>query len=248
MTLIFNLDLDNLTKITNYAFDLKEKPFPTIYFRLYQNGYDVDMSKFNQLTLRTRSVETGKIDTIISTKITTVNGEKLVEVKLNDSYLTKNDTFNIDATVKYSNQSIILKTFQFVIYDGSKTEMNMVKQGLSRFNHLYNLYIKAIKRDQINQPYGVVGLDKDARMSINQLPDNVGQHVQTKIRDSQIHGMRLNDEFMLEIYDPMDKEWYEATSLNFGNFTQPNKPEKYNIFGGFFTGINAEKSIHGGKW
>lgn len=234
MTLIFNMDIGNSNKTTSYGIDRKEDTFPTIYFRLYKNRYGVDMKDFNKLSLRIQELSNGTTYTVTTSKVTVINGEKLVEVKLDDKYLNKSDTLIIKPTITYLNTNKGLDEFKLIIYEGSKTEMNLVKQGVVRFNQVYNLFIKAIKRDQINKPNGVIGLDGDARMNIKQLPDVVGQHVHTKVRDTDIHGLRLNDKFMLEVYDKDDEYWWEANVLHGGFFGFPNKLEKYNVFGGYW--------------
>lgn len=239
MTLIFNMDLDNLTKVTNYGFQITRTP-PTFYFRLYQNGYDVDMSKFNSLTLRIRTKSTNQINTVTITKVVTINNEKLVEVTLNSNYFVKSDTIILSPTVRFSNKSLILKDFEFIIYEGSKTEMTMVKTALERFNHMYNLYIKAIKRDQINKPLGVVGLDGKAKIPIERLPDFISKHPQEMIRNGEIHGLKLDEDFMLLYYDSMDDEFYIANSVYGGRFTHPNKPSpKYDYFGGHWGSMDV---------
>ena len=251
MSLIFNLDLDNLTKVTDYGFNRSlSPPPPIIYFRLYKNGYLFDMSKFQRLTFRYRVGGTNQIYNENYTQTELINGERLVKVELLSQLLQRSDKVTVSPSVRESNKTIILSDFIFYMYEGEKNEMTAVKHALMRFNVLYGLYINAIKRDQINQPFGVVGLDGKGKIPLERLPIEITDHVFETVFNSEVHGLRINkDKKMLEYYDSDDQYWYEINVLYGGIFKLPTKSEQYTVYGGNFVDEQIEdKSIFGGTF
>lgn len=243
MSLIFNLDLDNRHKVTNYAFDIIDIP-PVIYYRLYRDGYALDMNDFDRLTIRYKVDNPYGIYTrnYIATEI--INGEELVKVNLDSQIFAQKGKIFSSPTVKISNKSIILKDFQFLIYDGKSQEMNAVKQALMRLNQMYYQYIKSVKKDQINQPNGVVGLGSDGKIPMDKLNLDITKHVFDKVFNTDVHGLRMNDNFELELHEG-DDVWSIANSIHGSTWDSPNKDGK-EIFGGTFTSVDSKETIFGG--
>ena len=246
MSFIFNMDLDNRHKVTNFGFNIKESP-PTIYFRLYENGYAFDMNKFERLTLRYRIEKSNEIITENYTTTEIVNGETLVKVVLSSQLFAPTSTIFVSPTVKISNKSIILKEFEFIIHEGNPQEMNSVKYAIRKLNDMYYQYIKAVKRDQIDKPNGVVGLDNQGKIPMNKLNLEATKHVYDRIFNTEVHGLRMNDNFEIEIFDTDENKYVLVNSIHGGNFTSSQKDSSKDVFGGTFSlNDDSTKSIFGG--
>ena len=248
MNTIFNLDLNKKNHPTSFAYQVPSNT-QEMYFRIIENDYVIDYSKFSALNLRFE-FEDGTIYTGTTSSFTVYQNEKVVEYKIPSNYLNKVGNATVTPTVKLSNKTVILSSFKIYLYDGessscANTNMRNTLTSIYSFNYMLGLYYDSIKRDQINQPNGVVGLDSNGDIPLQYFPTTLTNHITDKLINTKtktfydengvdigIHGMKLDDKWRLIYYDSDDQEWYVANSIHGGNLINPQKSSEWNIYGG----------------
>ena len=248
MNTIFNLDLNKKDHPTSFAYQVPSDT-QEMYFRIIENDYVIDYSSFRQLSLRFE-FGSGTIYTNTVSSTTTYQNEKVIAYKIPSNYLNKTGDITVTPTVRLSNKTVILSSFKLYLYDGqsnscANTNMRNVLTSIYSYNHMLKLYYDAIKRDQINKPNGVVGLNSNGDIPIEYFPTTLANHITDKLIDTKtktfpdengldigIHGLKLDDKWRLRYYDAEDLAWRVANSIYGGDFGVPNKSAEWNISGG----------------
>ena len=255
MQTVFNLDLNKKNPPTSFAYQV---PTDTqeMYFRIIENDYVIDYSRFKQLTLQ-MELPSGAIYTQSATKLTTYQNEKVVLFKIPSGFLNNTGVMTISPRVSLNNKTVILPSFKIYLYDAEssnclKNNMRNVLSSINHFNYMLSLYYDSIKRDQINQPNGVVGLDSNGNIPLDYFPTTFTNHISDKLIDTAttkfyddngqeigIHGLKLDDKWRLRYYDHEDLTWRIVNSIYGGDFGVQNKSSEWNVFGGSWNIANA---------
>ena len=233
MTTIFNLDLSKKNEPASFAYNIPTNSTYTMYFRVSENEYVIDYSKFQSLSLRFQ-FEDNSIEVKSATTMTTYKGEKVVKYDIPPSFLKNTTKIYVTPTVKVSNKTTVLSSFKLIIYDGSSTEMNGILSAIDQYNYMLGQFYDSIKRVEINKPNGVIGLDNKGKLDINLFPNNLLDHLPFEIRQGEVHGLKFDSKHRLIYYDDDDQRWYVANQIHGGSFKNPNKDASWNIHGGFF--------------
>lgn len=246
-----NLEVDNKKKVTDYAFKVDTEDSPIINFRLVRNTYDYDLKGFNSLYFKIvdeKDPSNMYTVTITSSSITSQDGENVIKFIMPLGSVRKQTNLIVSPTIKISNISKALTPFKIIVYEKDTPEMNFIKVVIKNFNDMYGRFVDVIKRDQINQPDGVVGLNNNIKIENAQIPNKYVEHPDLKIRQSTVHGMGLNSDFMLEYKDIDDDMFYEFNLLFGGIFGYPNKSEEHDVYGGDFGENSNVDAIYGGDF
>lgn len=248
MQTVFNLDLNKKNHSTSFAYQVPTNT-QEMYFRIIENDYVIDYSKLVRLVLRFE-LENGTVYVQDTSKLSTYQNERVVEYNVLSTLLRNTGQLTVTPTVQLSNKTVILSSFKIYLYDDTSnscanTNMRNVLTSIYSFNYMLGLYYDSIKRDQINQPNGVVGLDENGDVPLRYFPSKLVNHISDKLVDTAtktfyddngqeigIHGMKLDDKWRLRYYDSDDSEWYVANSIYAGKFGYPNKSAEWNVYGG----------------
>lgn len=233
MTTIFNLDLSKKNEPASFAYNIPTNSTYTMYFRIIENEYVIDYSKFQSLSLRFQ-FEDNSIEVKSTTTMTTYKGERVVKYDIPSSFLKKTTKIYVTPTVRVSNKTTVLQSYKLVIYEDETKEMNGILSAIDNYNYMLSQFYDSIKRIEINNPNGIIGLDSKGKLNINFLPSSLLDHLPLEIRQGDVHGLKLDSKHRLNYYDNDDQRWYIANQIHGGSFRNPNKDASWNIHGGFF--------------
>lgn len=253
---IINLDISNKRKTTDLA--IRTQPPQEILFRVYDDDYIIDYSKFIdiRLTLNSYTNNSTNTYTLNTSRVVEINNEKFISWIIPNNIISNVDKYSVEARVRITGKTTTLNPFKLLIYITSEPELNAIMQAIRNFNELTNEYLKTLKRTEFGIANGIIQLDSEGKIDKKYLKENLDEHIVDTLYDTmsdldQIHGLRINkDNYDLEYYDEDDKRWYMVNSIYGGDFTLENKPSEYDIFGGNFTDPEPDPStdIFGGNF
>lgn len=236
MIKLLNLDISGTVKSSDLA--LKKDSEYDIYFRIHDDGYDINYDNFNNLRLTVRVNKTTITDVINinADNIISYNGKNYIMWTIPMIYLKDEALLLISATVNYNNSNKKAQDFVFQIYEKSSPELNGMLIAIDKYNTAIGLYLDSIKISELNNNNGVVGLESNGKIHEDRFNPIFSEHIPTKLIDTidkvdDIHGLRLENN-KLEYYDNDDLEFYIVNQIHGGQLGFKNKSSEYNIFGG----------------
>lgn len=247
MDTILHIDLDNKTNATNMTYKINSSS-KYLLFRVFENNYTKSMDDFERLKLSIKLSSDGSIYSKSTSEVVEINGTKLIKFNLDDDLLDSVDKLEVAPSIRFNNIRTKINKFKIFIYDDDSAELSGVISSIYNFNKMVDLWIDSIKKDQLNQPNGIISLDENGKLDYRLFQENLQKHALDKIIDTDIHGLILDEDFMMRYWDSDDYEWYIANSVNGGKFGYPHKPNEYNITGGKFTDTDFGEPISNGTF
>lgn len=247
MDTILHIDLNNKINITNVVYKVNSSS-KHLLFRVFENNYPKSMDDFERLKLSIKLDSDGSIYSKTTSEIVERDGVKLIKFDLDDELLGSLNKLEVTPSIRFNNVRTVINKFKIITYNDESAELNGVISSVYSFNKMVSLWIDSIKRDQLNQPNGIIKLDNKGKISHTSIQDYLQNHALDKIIDTDIHGLTLDEDFMMRYWDSDDNEWYIANSVNGGKFGHPHKPQSYNISGGKFSDSQFGEPISNGRF
>jgi len=219
------LDIGGKRKSTDFSF-LTGQDTATIFFILTYNDYFLNSNISFQMDIDIIEKNSFKVEyskKITSSDILYDNDIPYISLTLPQIFLVKENAYNIDINVLVGSVYTSLPNFLMFFNATESYELKQIKKTIEAYNKSLEKYLNTVKRDQINQPSGVIGLDDSGRMDISVLPPFVNNHIQDKIMASEVHGLRLRKDYFLEYYDTISEQWLMVDRLEGGEFNTPQK-------------------------
>ncbi len=219
------LDIGGKRKSVDFRFLTGDSDVNILFLLTYNDYYldikipfevTVEIIEKNNFTVKQSKKFVNK-DVVFMNNIPTINMAITQEILFNEN------SYSIDISVFINNQHITLPNF-IMFFNSSEThESKQIRKVKESYNQALDKYLNVIKRNQINKPNGVIGLDKDGRTDISVFSSLVVTHLQDKIMIGEVHELRLRPDYYLEYYDEDSQSWLMVDRLEGGEFTIQQK-------------------------
>ena len=202
---VLNVDLKR--RFTSFVPKFRRADDGVLIFRMFDDGVEYNINSATKAILYQRTPSGVNIES--ECQFTTLDGKRVIRYEYEKIAMVELG-YNTLVLVIYENDNVVsIQPFSVIIYDdlqgGAGSYIELIQDLMKIIENLRLDLENTIKLSEKGKPNGVATLDKDGKIPLLQMPkevDSFMKHMLETIYEQMVHGMRVNEDGILQYDTP----------------------------------------------
>lgn len=197
------LNLDMKRRYTAEVPTFRRGDTSQLIMRIFDDGLEFNIN--NATSAKVFLSTPSKFNVQSDCEFDSINGKRVIKYTFEDIVMVELGYITVLLVVFEGDSAISIQPFTVKIVDDllgrAGTYLELVQELLEKIDNLKIQYENMIPLSQKGEPNGVALLDSNRKVLESQLPDKLNdmlQHVSDTVYENQIHGLKINDDGILE--------------------------------------------------